>query len=119
MDLFDVDQAALESDKTKRISELASLIKRYQASYYNGEGEISDAEFDKLWDELKILDPQNEILQKVGSDSGNFAKLNHIMPMGSQEKAANPEQFYEWTKKHVYDEYLVEYKLDGASLELQ
>ena len=36
-----------------RIDELATLIRKYQDSYYNGEGEISDAEFDKLWDELK------------------------------------------------------------------
>ena len=42
MDLFDIDEQG-------RISELAGLIKKYQASYYNGEGEISDAEFDKLW----------------------------------------------------------------------
>ena len=41
------------------------------------------------------------------------------MPMGSQEKAASPEEFLTWAKRHVYDEYLVEYKLDGASLELQ
>lgn len=102
-----------------RISELVSLIKRYQKSYYNDEGEISDAEFDKLWDELKTLDPENEILKKVGADSGNFPKLQHIMPMGSQEKAATPEQFLSWAKKHIYSEYLVEYKLDGASLELQ
>ena len=112
MDLFDIDQ-------TQRINELALLIKKYQDSYYNGEGEISDAEFDKLWDELKSLDPQNPVLQRVGADSGNFAKIAHIMPMGSQEKAANPEQFLDWAKNHVYDEYLVEYKLDGASLELQ
>ena len=102
-----------------RIDELASLIKKYQDSYYNGEGEISDAEFDKLWDELKSLDPQNPVLQRVGADSGNFAKIRHIMPMGSQEKAADPEQFLAWAAKHVYPEYLVEYKLDGASLELQ
>ena len=112
MDLFDIDQ-------TQRINELALLIKKYQDSYYNGEGEISDAEFDKLWDELKSLDPQNPVLQRVGADSGNFAKIPHIMPMGSQEKAANPEQFLDWAKNHVYDEYLVEYKLDGASPELQ
>ena len=41
------------------------------------------------------------------------------MPMGSQEKAANPEEFLAWANKHQYDQYLVEYKLDGASLELQ
>ena len=102
-----------------RVEELEQLITKYQKSYYDGEGEISDAEFDKLWDELKALDPKNAILHRVGADSGNFAKIQHIMPMGSQEKAANPEQFLAWAEKHQYDEYLVEYKLDGASLELQ
>lgn len=109
MDLFE----------SQRISELENLITRYQKSYYDGEGEIIDAEFDKLWDELKALDPANPILHRVGADSGNFAKVQHVMPMGSQEKAANPEQFLAWAEKHKYDEYLVEYKLDGASLELQ
>ncbi|MBO4638271.1 MAG: NAD-dependent DNA ligase LigA [Treponema sp.] len=103
----------------ERISELEKLIVKYQTSYYNGEGEISDAEFDALWDELKALDPNNAVLQRVGADSGNFEKIHHVMPMGSQEKAANPEQFLAWAAKHEYEEYLVEYKLDGASLELQ
>lgn len=105
--------------ESARIDELAALIKKYQDSYYNGEAEIEDAEFDKLWDELKALDPNHPILKKVGADSGNFEKASHVMPMGSQEKAADPEQFLAWAEKHVYPEYLVEYKLDGASLELQ
>lgn len=105
--------------ESARIDELAALIKKYQDSYYNGEAEIEDAEFDKLWDELKALDPSHPILKKVGADSGNFEKASHVMPMGSQEKAADPEQFLAWAAKHVYPEYLVEYKLDGASLELQ
>ncbi len=105
--------------KNPRITELEQLITKYQKSYYDGEGEISDAEFDKLWDELKELDPENGILHRVGADSGNFAKVQHVMPMGSQEKAANPEQFLAWAEKHKYEQYLVEYKLDGASLELQ
>lgn len=102
-----------------RISELENLIARYQKSYYDGEGEISDADFDRLWDELKSLDPDNAVLHRVGADSGNFDKVRHIMPMGSQEKAADPQQFLAWADKHRYDQYLVEYKLDGASLELQ
>ena len=102
-----------------RSSELENLIARYQKSYYDGEGEISDADFDRLWDELKRLDPDNAVLHRVGADSGNFDKVRHIMPMGSQEKAADPQQFLAWADKHRYDQYLVEYKLDGASLELQ
>jgi DNA ligase (NAD+) len=38
--------------------------------------------------------------------------------MGSQEKAANPEEFLAWAAK-VPPPYVVQYKLDGASLELQ
>ncbi len=111
-DLFDIDETA-------RINELVSLITRYQKSYYNGEAEISDAAFDALWDELKAKDPHNPILLRVGADSGNFRKARHVMPMGSQEKAADPEQFLVWARTHQYAEYLIEYKLDGASLELQ
>ena len=118
-DLFDVDDAQSKSDSAARIKTLEKLIRKYQKSYYDGEGEISDADFDKLWDELKLLDPDNAVLGKVGADSGNFDKIRHIMPMGSQEKAADPEQFLTWAEKHEYSEYLVEYKLDGASLELQ
>lgn len=106
-------------ESAERIHTLENLILRYQDSYYNGEAEISDAEFDSLWDELKLLDPDNALFQKVGADSGNFPKARHRIPMGSQEKAADPQAFLSWAEKHRYAEYLVEYKLDGASLELQ
>ncbi|MBR5866620.1 MAG: NAD-dependent DNA ligase LigA [Spirochaetaceae bacterium] len=105
--------------QSARAQELSELISRYQDSYYNGEAEISDAEFDSLWDELKSIDPTNPLLHRVGADSGNFLKATHLIPMGSQEKAANPEEFLSWAEKHPYEEYFVEYKLDGASLELQ
>lgn len=107
-------------EKKSEITRLEKQILRYQNSYYNGEGEISDEEFDALWDRLKILDPDNSLLKKVGADnSDGFPKAEHILPMGSQEKAADPEEFYRWAEKHKYREYLVQYKLDGASIELQ
>lgn len=106
--------------KTNRITELENLIKKHQDLYYNFEPEISDAEFDKLWDELKILDPKNNLFFTVPKESADgFPKLGHIIPMGSQEKAANPEAFESWANKMPFTEFLVQYKLDGASLELQ
>ncbi|HTX71881.1 MAG TPA: NAD-dependent DNA ligase LigA [Rectinemataceae bacterium] len=103
-----------------RVQELEALIRRHQDLYYNGQPELSDAEFDELWDELRSLDPGNAALASVGSDSADgWPKTQHLMPMGSQEKASNPEDFLLWAAKTAHPEYLVQYKLDGASLELQ
>ncbi|HOF12101.1 MAG TPA: DNA ligase (NAD(+)) LigA, partial [Treponemataceae bacterium] len=110
--------------KEYSVEELVSLIEGYQASYYGGEAEISDEAFDQLWDLLKEKDPDNPLLQKIGSDIGEaektktggvFQKVRHLIPMGSQEKAANPEEFRAWADKMSFKNFLVEYKLDGAS----
>ena len=112
-------------EKNERINALASLIKSYQESYYNGEAEISDPEFDLLWDELRKLAPDHPLFRKVGAGSADgFPKAKHLIPMGSQEKAANPGEFLDWAKKittgtSVPASFVVQYKLDGASLELQ
>jgi DNA ligase (NAD+) len=84
----------------ERIDALAAMIEGYQLSYYNGEAEITDAEFDLLWDELKNLAPDHPLLNKVGTGSADgFPKAKHLIPMGSQEKAANPVEFLSWVKK--------------------
>lgn len=118
--------------KDEEIKKLEKDIKFYQDDYYKGGQLISDYEFDKLWDRLTLLDPMNPILKQVGSDLDDldddtddtdgmtgFQKMKHVIPMGSQQKAKNPEEFLRWAKTHKYPEYLVEFKLDGASLELQ
>ncbi|MDR3356838.1 MAG: NAD-dependent DNA ligase LigA [Spirochaetaceae bacterium] len=104
----------------KRIAELESLVSGYQASYYNGEAEIPDTEFDALWDELKRLAPDSPVITRIGADgTDGFAKERHLIPMGSQEKAANADEFREWAVKLDLPLFIVQYKLDGASLELQ
>ena len=130
--------------KKERIAELEGLIQKYQTSYYDGEAEISDGEFDLLWEELKRLNPDSPVINQVGAGRGvdGFPKAEHLIPMGSQEKAANPHEFMQWARKMGMDEqkntrkqennctltgkktgltklFLVQYKLDGASLELQ
>jgi DNA ligase (NAD+) len=113
-------------NKKGRVKTLEALIRNHQKSYYDGEAEIGDAEFDMLWDELKSLDPGNPIFATLGADAvDGFPKARHLIPMGSQEKAAGPEEFRAWAAKLALPDssqgrtFVVQYKLDGASLELQ
>lgn len=107
-------------ERNRRAEELETLIKKHQNLYYNGIPELSDADFDLLWDELRLLEPNNPLFNIVPKDEGDgFRKTRHIIPMGSQEKAASNEAFLNWAITHSYEAYLVQYKLDGASLELQ
>ncbi|SIP97726.1 DNA ligase (NAD+) [Alkalispirochaeta americana] len=103
-----------------RIDQLAELIAYHQDKYYNHQPEISDIEFDTLWDELTELAPDHPVLNRVGKDSNeDHTKREHLIPMGSQDKASSPEQFLRWAKKIAHPRYIVQYKLDGASIELQ
>lgn len=103
-----------------RVSELEALVRHHQERYYNGESEISDAEFDLLWDELRRIAPQSAVFRGVGVDrTDRFPKREHLMPMGSQDKAADPEAFRKWAAKVGHEQYVVQFKMDGASLELQ
>ena len=57
-----------------RIQELETLIKKHQDLYYNAEPEISDADFDCLWDELRAIDPENALFQTVPQESAERAR---------------------------------------------
>jgi DNA ligase (NAD+) len=103
-----------------RVKELEKEIRHHQDLYYNGTPEISDSRFDLLWDELRRLDPANALFAEVGRDEGDgFSKREHIIPMGSQDKAADPEAFFKWARKVGHERFIVQLKMDGASLELQ
>ena len=70
-----------------RIEELAGLLAHHSNLYYNqASPEITDAEYDSLFDELKQLSPDHPQLSKVGSDPApGSEKVDHLFPMRSLE----------------------------------
>lgn len=111
---------SIRDSAAARINELEQAIKTHQNLYYNEQPTLSDEDFDALWAELEDLDPGNPLLARVGEDEADgWPKERHIMPMGSQSKASDPESFRAWAEKTRLSTYVVQYKLDGASIELQ
>ena len=76
--------------------------------------------FDILWDELKNLDPNNEVFSKIGADfDTSLDKVRHLILMNSQAKVTSPAEFSKWARKTGYSQFITQFKLDGISVELQ
>jgi DNA ligase (NAD+) len=102
--------------ETLKIHELAEQILMHKRAYYSGKPIISDADFDRLEDQLRKLSPDHPALLQVGSNEGFVGgKVEHARPMLSLEKTYVQADLMKWCdgKKVVGT-----LKLDGASLSL-
>ena len=86
-----------------RLAQIQDLIDRADHAYYTGgTGTLmEDAVYDGLKDELKVLAPDDVRLKRVGApvpEAGMLAKRTHTIPMGSQQKAMNREEFMAWVE---------------------
>src|ERR671934_1955936 len=121
-------------DVQARLDELRETVNHHLYRYHVlDDPEISDAEFDRRFDELKALEDQYPDLitpdsptQRVGAPpSERFQKVRHLSPMGSLEKVANDESLLKWAddvrKRLDSDDpiaYVIEPKIDGLAVSL-
>ncbi|MDP9268322.1 MAG: NAD-dependent DNA ligase LigA [Acidobacteriota bacterium] len=124
---------ASAKDATRRIEKLREEIRRHEHLYYVlDEPKISDAEFDRLMQQLKSIEAEHPALvtpdspsQRVGGKPrAGFVKVEHSRPMLSLDNAYNEEELRAWERR-VHEltgrtdvEYVCELKLDGMSLAL-
>ena len=119
----------------KRIQKLREEIEKYDYYYYVlAQPLISDEEYDKLYKELEKLEAENPHLitpdsptQRVGKDlTKEFKPVNHLVPMLSLANTYEEQDVYDFDRR-VHEglpanekvEYVVEYKIDGASVSLR
>ena len=122
-----------KSQAEKRIEELRTELRRHEHLYYVMDAPaISDAEYDKLMNELKRLEAQHPDLltpdsptQRVGGKPAEgFQKVRHSRPMLSLDNAYSEEELRDWDRRvrelagNLPVEYTAELKLDGLSLAL-
>ena len=123
-----------QKDVQKRLDELREEVNHHLYRYHVlDEPEVSDAEYDRLYDELKSLEEEHPDLitadsptQRVGAPpSERFQKVEHLTPMGSLEKVTDDESLFKWAddvrKRLDSDEpvaYVIEPKIDGLAVSL-
>jgi len=120
--------ASTRHDNTReRMLELAERITYHKNLYYNGEAEITDAEFDGLEFELEGLREQHPELadtaaplDQVGAvvSSGLFEKVRHDTPMLSLDKVHTTDDLKKFLSKFDGQTMTAAYKYDGVSLSL-
>ena len=101
------------------IKDLEQKIHESNIAYRKGNPIISDAEYDDLCDRLKILDPENEILNKIGFTVDDDRKSKLPIDMASMNKIKCIDDLYAWCKSKNIDideETVLTPKLDGLSL---
>ena len=107
----------------ERIQHLAEAVRYHRELYYNHAApEISDVEFDALWDELKQLDPDNDVLHQVGPEPlPGTVKVEHMFPMRSLDKGTSDEDIVHFVTQSTSggERYLAQPKLDGSALSLE
>ena len=121
------------TDPAVRAAELRKLIDHHNYLYYvEARPEISDREFDQLFDELReiekahpeLVTPDSPTQRVGGAPIPGFRTVTHRLPMLSIEKSKNVNELRNFDRSTrerlagVQPEYVVEPKIDGVSISL-
>ncbi len=102
--------------KKTSIRELEEQVTRHKALYYQGKAEISDEAYDKLEDLLRRADPENPVLNLVGSPvDDTVLKVTHQKKMLSLDKSYDPEDIKDFLGR---GDLVSVFKIDGSSCSL-
>jgi DNA ligase (NAD+) len=117
-----------------RARELREQLNQWLYEYHVlDDPSVSDAEYDRLYDELvelerkhpKLVTPDSPTQRVGGPPSDRFEKVQHLAPMGSLEKVTTDEALTKWAedvRKRLGGAediaWVIEPKIDGVAVSL-
>ena len=107
-------------DKVKRIKELVEQLNEYRDAYYNeARSDVSDAEYDRLFDELSELENETGVVytnsptQSVGYEvKSELEKVKHSHPMLSLDKTKSVDDLVKFAGDK---DCILSLKMDGLT----
>ena len=118
-------------DKLQRMKELVDTLNEWARLYYEEDAPVvADAEYDKLYDELRKLEseegfslPSSPTHRVGGAPKKKFEQSKHLQRLYSLDKCQSKEEFYAWCGRIVKElgrmpALTCEYKFDGLTLNL-
>lgn len=124
------DNTTVPDEVRARHAELCRELDDHSYRYYLGNPIVSDAEYDRLMQELRDIEDEYPILitqdsptQKVGAPiSVDFAEVEHLVRMESLGNAFNTDELNAWAERASAEvpvgAYLCELKIDGLAVDL-
>lgn len=124
----------MQNSLSQHIHSLKETIRYHRQKYYTDTPEITDAEFDALYQQLQKL--ENQFPQLITPDSPtqtvkftiqtSLKKQQHLVPMISLDNAFSWEDLQEWETRwkkliksedlSIHDVYIIEPKFDGLGI---
>lgn len=118
-------------DALARMKELIATLNEWSRLYYEEDAPVvSDAEYDKLYDELRALEnslgyslPTSPTHRVGGAPKGKFEQSEHLLKLYSLDKCQSEGEFFDWCGRIVkaigyLPKLTCEYKFDGLTLNL-
>ncbi|RQD69184.1 MAG: NAD-dependent DNA ligase LigA [Tindallia sp. MSAO_Bac2] len=122
------------SEEIEKIHQLVKQLNHYRYHYYAlDRPQVSDQEYDELYDRLEKLEEENNYrlpdspTQRIGDEPlKSFQSHRHLQPLWSLDKVKNPQELKNWEqrlRKNLSDSqetvsYILEYKYDGLTVNL-
>lgn len=112
------------NEKIERIKQLTATLNYHRNLYYNeSKNEVSDLEYDTMFDELKSLEDEtgfilsNSATQTVGYPvNSKFDKVTHNKPLLSLDKTQDINEFIKFCS---VSPVLLMHKLDGLTIHIE